>query len=668
MATLPQPQSRPSIPPLVVGGKTYLPKTSTSSSSYGSSPLPQSSPSNITPAAASGQTMESVAAQSVTPSQVQTAATNLAAGKINTRVSDMRTLTQATANSIGVKQSDLTPVQFAKYSGSVIQSSFNQPFQKPSQSYNIPLPTASNYAQKSTILNYQSPKNLQQQAALIQQLKNVGGVRTPYGDKTLLYPYNEPLMAIKPYILPTAAEIKEMYPSVVKSAEYPSVKANQVDWIGSFLGHTKQGKLNPSDYIESKVVKGFAEPTTRLVTKYFLKSELPTKDFLLYKLPFSYTDYGKLAFFSPLMSTAAAAKQVQKQVQVKSSDKGSVYVRNFEKMFAEEGRGKVLERLKKISEDVQKAQTAEQKEIGVHNLKILLKDLSDKGIIKLYAVGEDGRIYLSDIITKPAASMQGKTFQEVLVELFPKAKLKQVASVVQASTFFVPSKQTMPEATTQQQLTWLGTATKQTLKTQQKTEQQTKQKTAQVLMLSTKTEQQTQQQTAQKELQGLSTSLFFRTAQAQQQQPKQQQPRLFFNFPQYPRKPQQPEKPNKPKEENPPKDEDEEKKLLFKRRRIKTENLFIPEVRRRGKFIPVSTPTSYERALATAAGKVQQTLAASFRIKKSTGGFVPIPTNKIFRAAKKNPFIGVQRRKYRLSSPFEVGEIQESRKGKIKFI
>lgn len=92
-------------------------------------------------------------------------------------------------------------------------------------------------------------------------------------------------------------------------------------------------------------------------------------------------------------------------------------------------------------------------------------------------------------------------------------------------------------------------------------------------------------------------------------------------------------------------------------------SLFIPELRRRGKFLPVSAPTTFEKALAIGKQRARQTLGASIRIKGPKGyvGFAP---QEEFILAKRTPTILVQKRGSRLSSYFEKAEIKAARRSK----
>ena len=105
--------------------------------------------------------------------------------------------------------------------------------------------------------------------------------------------------------------------------------------------------------------------------------------------------------------------------------------------------------------------------------------------------------------------------------------------------------------------------------------------------------------------------------------------------------------------------------------RLPKRELFIPFIRRRGKFRPVAKPSPKEVALRIGIRKIRRTLGASLQIRKTTGEAVPFPkTTKMFRFGKREGALTlVQRRGFRLGTRGEVSEIIRSRKaGRIKFI
>jgi len=92
-------------------------------------------------------------------------------------------------------------------------------------------------------------------------------------------------------------------------------------------------------------------------------------------------------------------------------------------------------------------------------------------------------------------------------------------------------------------------------------------------------------------------------------------------------------------------------------------SLFIPVIKRKGKFIEASQPTSFNEAFGIGVRNVKKTLAASFGIiEKSTGRLVNInPPTSEFRFSKKSNNILVQRRGFRLGSIQERQEIKRAR-------
>lgn len=99
--------------------------------------------------------------------------------------------------------------------------------------------------------------------------------------------------------------------------------------------------------------------------------------------------------------------------------------------------------------------------------------------------------------------------------------------------------------------------------------------------------------------------------------------------------------------------------------------LFIPEVKRYGKFKEISKPIPFKEALGLGIRRLRTTLGASLRVKEAkTGKFIAIGRkSREFRPGKKgmDKFILVQRAKRRLSSPYEVSEIISARRGGIKW-
>lgn len=105
----------------------------------------------------------------------------------------------------------------------------------------------------------------------------------------------------------------------------------------------------------------------------------------------------------------------------------------------------------------------------------------------------------------------------------------------------------------------------------------------------------------------------------------------------------------------------------------KSENVFVAEVRRRGKFIPVSGRTSLEKAALAGYGITRNTLGASYEVVNYLTGKpvklkLPSPSYRYgIKRGAINPYIAVQKRGTRLSSPGEIGEIKASRSKSLFF-
>lgn len=102
------------------------------------------------------------------------------------------------------------------------------------------------------------------------------------------------------------------------------------------------------------------------------------------------------------------------------------------------------------------------------------------------------------------------------------------------------------------------------------------------------------------------------------------------------------------------------------KRRIKKPVGFFGEIKRFGKWKPITRPTSFSKAFGVSKRRVKETLGASLRIKTTTGRLVGLPTSKRFRRSKKDPFSLVEKRRFRLNAPKELQEIQFWKKIKTK--
>ena len=91
-------------------------------------------------------------------------------------------------------------------------------------------------------------------------------------------------------------------------------------------------------------------------------------------------------------------------------------------------------------------------------------------------------------------------------------------------------------------------------------------------------------------------------------------------------------------------------------------DLFSVEGRRRGKWFVLAKEPNFYKALSKGRGFAQTTLGASFKIRKGEQ-LIKIPKTRAFGTSKKNPFVAVQKRGFRLSSIPERREILLARRG-----
>lgn len=115
-------------------------------------------------------------------------------------------------------------------------------------------------------------------------------------------------------------------------------------------------------------------------------------------------------------------------------------------------------------------------------------------------------------------------------------------------------------------------------------------------------------------------------------------------------------------------DEDERRRRT-KRIMKKVIPLFIPEIRRRRKFISLSGPVTLPEAKMIAKRSALGTLGVTIRVRKQTGGFIPLASDRFFKPSK-TPFAIQQRTQKQglrggfLSSLGERREIRTARKFK----
>jgi len=90
---------------------------------------------------------------------------------------------------------------------------------------------------------------------------------------------------------------------------------------------------------------------------------------------------------------------------------------------------------------------------------------------------------------------------------------------------------------------------------------------------------------------------------------------------------------------------------------------FIPELRRRGKFMPISKPTTLKKAVEIGKQAARRTLGASIRVKGPKGYIGLLPSEEfIFGKKGKEPTILMQKKFARLKTPTELKEIIWARK------
>jgi len=109
------------------------------------------------------------------------------------------------------------------------------------------------------------------------------------------------------------------------------------------------------------------------------------------------------------------------------------------------------------------------------------------------------------------------------------------------------------------------------------------------------------------------------------------------------------------------------KKLKSKKKPKKS---FTVYERRYGKFRPIGTGLSLRQALSIGKMQVSKSLGATFKVKQTKGKALSQPFKFSGFRTKQTPSgtLFIEKRKYRLSKPTEVKEIQRARKRKVKKI
>jgi hypothetical protein len=106
--------------------------------------------------------------------------------------------------------------------------------------------------------------------------------------------------------------------------------------------------------------------------------------------------------------------------------------------------------------------------------------------------------------------------------------------------------------------------------------------------------------------------------------------------------------------------------LSIKKTKGKPE-VFMAEIRRRGKFVTIGKASTAEQALALGKSAARSTLGASVRVKGEKG-YVQLKANDEFRMGmgKEAGITIVQRAPSRIRSIGEIKEIKIARRGKMK--
>ena len=107
------------------------------------------------------------------------------------------------------------------------------------------------------------------------------------------------------------------------------------------------------------------------------------------------------------------------------------------------------------------------------------------------------------------------------------------------------------------------------------------------------------------------------------------------------------------------------KKRIIKRRRKPKTKVYTGEIRRQGKWKPVYKGKKQE-VITKTKRKISTELGARLRVRAPSGKYMMMQTSKEFRRskAKSTPHILIEKRKYRLNTPGEKGEIKRAKKAK----
>lgn len=366
------------------------------------------------------------------------------------------------------------------------------------------------------------------------------------------------------------------------------------------------------------------------------------------------------------------------------------YTIKFERAYASEGEKGVVNLIKKYMDIIKKQTNPINKEIAIKNVNLILRDLTNKGIIKYYSLTDTGEL-TSLIITKqypkgipfiePSAGTKlgGEPFTLIIkkpvkptVEYFAPKPAEVPVSILGTSVYatkgYTPSTKLYLPAKElklfQPKLTGLSLISsqldKQATSSMLLPTQAIKQQQSLLLKTSLQLKQMQQQKQLQlqKQVQLLKTRQLLRTQQQlkQQQQLRQRQITKQIQIP----------KLKIPRIKFPSTSEEKKKSILKSLIGKVGEDLFVGQIRRKKKWFDIGKGEELPFALKKAIMKTKTTLGASLRIiSKATGQPVRLnPISPEFKLSKRETGVLIQQRGFRLGTRGEVSEIQTAKKTK----
>jgi len=99
----------------------------------------------------------------------------------------------------------------------------------------------------------------------------------------------------------------------------------------------------------------------------------------------------------------------------------------------------------------------------------------------------------------------------------------------------------------------------------------------------------------------------------------------------------------------------------------KGKELFVTQIRRRGKFFDIGKAKTLKEAISKGVTRTDVTLAASYRIKKG-GQLIKTPIPMGYVPSKRDPFVAVEKSARRISTYGEKIELKQARRKNVKFI